>query len=88
MYKINSIWYIKHTHSLDLLQDQRFRQFLNCVENVLDTSHNDRDRTSIEYIIVTVDGIFRRSASSGRTISTFKAIIKQTQVSKISIWHA
>jgi RNAse (barnase) inhibitor barstar len=51
-------------------------------------NHISPDRTSIEYIGITVDRICRQSATSGRTISTFKIYIKQTKVSKISIWNA
>jgi len=34
----NRIEYIKHNYRLDVLQDQRFRQFLNYVVKVSETS--------------------------------------------------
>jgi len=41
------------------------------------------------YIGITVDGIcHRQSASSGRTVLTFKVNVQQAEVSKTAIWHA
>jgi len=42
---------------------------------------------STEYISITVDDICCRSASSRRTVLTFKVNIQQTKDSKILIWH-
>jgi hypothetical protein len=48
-------------------------------------NHIKRARTSIEYIIVTVDDIGRRSARGKRKISTFKVNIKITQSLKLLV---
>jgi hypothetical protein len=66
--------------------NSEFRRFMKVVK-VSDTSHTKPEQTSTEYIGITVDGIFRRKASSGREDSTFKVNIKQTKISKTSIWH-
>ena len=47
----------------------------------------NRYRTSIQYIDITVDGVGRRGASNGRTVSIFVVDIKEAKFSKISIWH-
>jgi len=48
-------------------------------------SYINRDRSSLQYIRSTVEGICSRSASNGRTVSTFKVNTEQTKVSKMSI---
>jgi len=57
---------------LDLLQDQRLDSFAITQQKyqILANPYN-RVRTPIRYIAITIDGICRRSASSGKTVSTF-----------------